>query len=879
MEPTLTHVLYPRQSQGSNRNSGSNSLSGIISTLVPTFVIAVIAFTVFLFVRTRYSRVYRPRTDERLVDEDARTPRTDTGFFGLLRNYSTLPDSHVLRHNSLDGYLWLRFFKLLIFISFVGCCITWPVLFPVNATGGGGQKQLDLLSMSNVNDPNRYYAHALVACVYLGFVFLLVARERLNFIGLRRAYFLSAAHAQRLSSRTILLMGLPHEYMAEGALRELLGSSVRKIWMATDCKTLEKDVKNRRKAALKLENAEMKVIKDANARRLKATKNKSTESTAAEEDPLQWLDTKKRPSHRLKPQIWKKVDTINWSRGTLTELNRFVQQQQNEHLDLKHTKLPAAFIEFSTQSAAHHAFQSVALESKTKFAPRYIGVQPEEVVWKNLSVSYTSRKSKLFLATVVIWLMILFWTIPVAFVGALSNINYLTNKVSFLSFINDVPKVILGVITGLLPVVLLAVLMALVPIFCGFLAKLAGEPTLSAVELKTQSWYFAFQVVQVFLVTTFTSGAAAVASQIVQNPSSAPTLLATNLPKASNFYISYFILFGLMQAALQLLNIVPLLMYTMLGKILDKTPRKKYNRYINIAGLGWGSSYPKFTLLGVIALTYSCISPLILGFATIGFCLLYLMFRYNFLFVLGNKTDMKGEAYAKALKHLLTGVYLGALCLVGLFAIGCSKSASSAGPLAIMIVFVVAMIVAQILFDRALAPMEQHLPVELLSGNKYSTTVKDQTLDEHELKQEHLEAGMSIRGDSVPDGNKSETDAPAPPKKAPFNLLSRRIEPLAHRYYESNKAIVPQSESDALIPAYTSEEYEQAYLHPAITDLSPVIWLAKDKCGVSTLMVHENKEAGIQSTDDQAELDDKNKLVWHEDRLREAPLWERPVRY
>jgi hypothetical protein len=133
-------------------------------------------------------------------------------------------------------------------------------------------------------------------------------------------------------------------------------------------------------------------------------------------------------------------------------------------------------------------------------------VQPEEVVWKNLSVSYTSRKSKLMLATVVIWIMILFWTIPVAFVGCLSNINYLTNKLHFLSFINDIPKVVLGVVTGLLPVVLLAVLMALVPIFCAALAKLAGEPTLSAVELKTQSWYFAFQVVQVFLVTTFSSG-------------------------------------------------------------------------------------------------------------------------------------------------------------------------------------------------------------------------------------------------------------------------------------------------------------------------------------------------------------------------------------
>ncbi len=133
-------------------------------------------------------------------------------------------------------------------------------------------------------------------------------------------------------------------------------------------------------------------------------------------------------------------------------------------------------------------------------------MQPGEVVWKNLGVKNASRKVKLLIATAIIWVMIIFWAIPVAFVGALSNINYLTNKVPFLSFINDIPKVILGVVTGLLPVVLLALLMSLVPVFCGFLAKMAGEPTLSAIELRTQTWYFAFQVVQVFLITTFASG-------------------------------------------------------------------------------------------------------------------------------------------------------------------------------------------------------------------------------------------------------------------------------------------------------------------------------------------------------------------------------------
>ena len=50
-----------------------------------------------------------------------------------------------------------------------------------------------------------------------------------------------------------------------------------------------------------------------------------------------------------------------------------------------------------------------------------------------------------------------------------------------------------------------------------------------------QRWYYIFQVVQVFLVTAVFSGAAAVASELIErarNPTSIPELLARQLPRA-----------------------------------------------------------------------------------------------------------------------------------------------------------------------------------------------------------------------------------------------------------------------------------------------------------------------------------------------------------
>jgi hypothetical protein len=135
-------------------------------------------------------------------------------------------------------------------------------------------------------------------------------------------------------------------------------------------------------------------------------------------------------------------------------------------------------------------------------------------------------------------------------------------------------------------------------------AKLGGAPTAAAVELWTQNAYFGFQVVQVFLVTTLASAATSVVAQIIQAPTSAPTLLAQKLPSASNFYISFIILQGLTFASGGLLGIVGLIIGKVLSKILDSSPRKMYNRWSSLSGLGWGTVLPPLSLLAVIGRSY-----------------------------------------------------------------------------------------------------------------------------------------------------------------------------------------------------------------------------------------------------------------------------------
>jgi calcium permeable stress-gated cation channel len=142
------------------------------------------------------------------------------------------------------------------------------------------------------------------------------------------------------------------------------------------------------------------------------------------------------------------------------------------------------------------------------------------------------------------------------------------------------------------------------------MAKFGGVPTTAAIELRTQNFYFAFQVVQVFLVITVASSASSVVVEIIDQPSSAPQLLANNLPKASNFYISYLILQGLTFTSGALLQIVGLIVGKLLGMILDNSPRKMFKRWSSLSGLGWGTILPPMSLLAVIGKNRGCCSSI-----------------------------------------------------------------------------------------------------------------------------------------------------------------------------------------------------------------------------------------------------------------------------
>ncbi|KAF4159817.1 hypothetical protein CNMCM6936_009175 [Aspergillus lentulus] len=877
-------------------DNASNSASSLVSTLVPALAVAGIMILVFVILRRSERRMYMPRTYLGFMRPEERSPPVGTGLWNWIIDMYKLPDEYVLQHHSMDAYLLLRFLKLISVICFVGCLITWPILFPVNATGGGHKEQLDILTMSNIaQDKNaRYYAHAFVAWIFVGFVFMTVTREGIFYINLRQAYSLSPAYASRLSSRTVLFTAVTEDYLNRDKIRKMFGiEKVKNVWIATDVKELEDKVKERDAAAMKLEAAETKLIKLANAARAKALKKGGNveddavplENLSDEPDDesgsvaARWVKASERPTHRLKFLIGKKVDTINWARSEIERLSPEIEELQAKHRAGDAKLVSSVFVEFYAQADAQLAFQSVAHNLPLHMAPRYIGLDPTQVIWSNLRIKWWERVIRYSATIGLVCTLIVFWAIPVAVVGSISNIDSLTDKVHFLKFIDHVPSWIKGVITGLLPTILMSVLMALLPIFLRLMAKLGGAPSAAAVELTTQNFYFAFQVVQVFLVVTLASSAASVVTKVIQQPTSAPQLLATRIPKVSNFYISYIVLQGLSFSSGALLQITGLILGKILGKLLDSTPRKMYNRWSSLAGLGWGTVYPPLTLLAVIAITYSCIAPLVLGFATIGLYLFYFAYRYNMLYVSNANIDTQGKAYARALQHITVGCYLLVVCLIGLFAIGTAANRMALGPLILMIIFLVFMILYHISLHNALSPLINYLPKNLEAEEQSlisSEPIKHgDSVGEHPDDITATDAGKNGNG-SFPDVDAAEkglTTAPATSEKKP-NLIVKWFRPDKYDGYWQLRRLVPQAHETT---QYPPEVERDAYFHPAITSQPPLLWIPRDKLGVSKQEVKHSARV-IPITDEDAWLDDKNKIHWDVDK-GVPPIFEEKIYY
>jgi len=255
------------------------------------------------------------------------------------------------------------------------------------------------------------------------------------------------------------------------------------------------------------------------------------------------------------------------------------------------------------------------------------------------------------------------------------------------------------------------------------------------------------------------------------------------------------------------------------------------------------------------AITYSCIAPLVLGFATIGLYLFYFAYRYNLLYVSNADIDTQGMVYIRALQQTTTGCYLLEGCLIGLFAIGVASDHRALGPLVLMIIFLVFTVLYHMSLNQAMDPLINYIP-------------KNMEMEEEALLSRE-------RSQSSPDCiEKGLTGTPEPEQQQKPNSILRFFRPDRYADYATLRRLVPNHLETT---TYPPEVERDAYFHPAITAQPPLLWIPRDEGGVSRQEV-EHSSRVIPITDEDAWLDEKNRIRWNKEK-GEPPIYEEKIYY
>ena len=426
----------------------------------------------------------------------------------------------------------------------------------------------------------------------------------------------------------------------------------------------------------------------------------------------QLVPRKKRPSMRLKPSwapfglgflgIGKKVDTIEWCRKDLAQVDPALQKAREQLRNDVETPgedvyppKSSAFIQFNQQIAAHMAQQCVTHNMPYRMHRRFIEQSPANVLWGSLGLNPYEQNVRQAISYAITVGLIVAWTFPVAFIGVLSNVSTLTQTYPWLRWIQGKSfgkHLLQGVISGVLPPVLLALLMMLLPFVLRKLAAFEGRPSKTEVELDLMTRYFIFLVIHTFIVVTLSSGLIASVKPIAENPSSVATILAKQLPTASTFFIT-LILTQFTGLAGTLLQAVTLAIYYVKIILLGGSPRSVFNIRYQLQTTNWGTDFPGTTVYVVIMIGYCVISPIINGFAAAFFVVSAIVYKYLWIWVYDQppETDTGGLFFPKAVNHVFVGIYIQEISLCSLFFLArdTQKRPSALAQGILMIIFIV----------------------------------------------------------------------------------------------------------------------------------------------------------------------------------------------
>lgn len=467
--------------------------------------------------------------------------------------------------DNLDLYFFRRYLRTLVLVFLPSSILITPILASVNfwPSEASDVSGLDRLGWSNINleHTDHYWAHLFLSFCLIAYVCCIIWIEL-------RSYVQTRQDARCSALRTVLIDSIPHSWASEEKLTEQLAcfGDVVMVSFNRDFGVLRQKLRRREHITRLLERSATFSIR---ARILRGAKSRT-----------------------FQKNLQRQTESIELYRRQLLDLNDEINSMETNS-----SILSSAFVTFDTPLAAHMACQSVIHCSAGYMAPRMLPTSPTDVIWDNVSMTWWNRTIRAVVSNTTIVMLSLICAIPISMSSLLSQAVYLS-RFEYLQWLQRLPEWALGVIQGLLPPLTLAGLLHLFSKALIVLVRKQGLPLRSLLSLKIQDYYFFFLLTQVTVSVTLSAGTTAFMSNLATGENVAATL-ARNLPKASNYFLSYVLLQALSVSASALLRLDRLIDLVLLGPLLDKTVTEMVERR-RTPSTEWGTLVPVYTNLSCV---------------------------------------------------------------------------------------------------------------------------------------------------------------------------------------------------------------------------------------------------------------------------------------
>lgn len=522
-------------------------------------------------------------------------PPLSPSWIGWLVPFLQVPDTVVIRECGLDCHMFLRFLRTQTYLMVVSTLVVCPLVMSLNLFGGVGDKQtstpgLDRLTWSGISLAHRtyYWGHLSAAVLIVVYTCYIVTRE-LHYLVKKT----SKESMDENCARTILVTDIPPGVRDADTIRSRFShvpGGALEVEFIRDTHELDAQIVRRDKVWAQLERAEVKYLQS----RIKTRKW-----------PISLPDCLRHLSPFALPNLASCCEEL-WQ--TLDSLSRAVAIDQCK----EYKPMSSALICFQTSAAALIACSSAFSKDPFSFKATILS-GPHDVLWRNACYGWKSRAVREALALCVTSGLTLGWAIPIAMTGALSHLDYLRSVPQVGRYITYIPPSVLAILQGILPQTFSAVLMMVFPFALRLVINLRKVSTVHEGRLLFQRWYFVFLFIHLFLTVSISSGLAAILDRLLGNVKSVPSLLAENLPQASNYFLSYILMQALFVSASLLSQAVRFCASFCAKYFGTQTPHLLCAQ--QLFQLDWGYILPIYTNLACIGklASLSLLSSLILG--------------------------------------------------------------------------------------------------------------------------------------------------------------------------------------------------------------------------------------------------------------------------